>query len=88
LASQTQSTRGENQQNRPGSQGFGSGAATGSGAAPNASTSNFAGNTEAPNNILGGQQPETSEHDGGGYGSLYGAQIQTGHNGAGGAEGY
>jgi nuclear transcription Y subunit beta len=86
---QTQSTRGENQQNRPGSQGFGSAAPSGSGAAPNASsTANFSGNTETSNNIMGGQQAESSEHDQGGYGSLYGAQIQTGHNGASGAEGY
>lgn len=86
---QTQSSRGENQQNRPSSQGFGSGAASGSGAAPNASSAaNFSGNTETSNNIMGGQQTESSEHDGGGYGSIYGAQIPTGHNSAGGAEGY
>ena len=69
---QTQSTRGEN---RPGSQGFGSGPA---GGPPNAAaTSNFA---EGSNNILGGPQAEAGEHETA-YGSLYGGQVPS-HNGA------
>jgi nuclear transcription Y subunit beta len=85
---QTQANRGENQQNRPGSQGFGSAAVPVAGAGPNASSAaNFPGMTETSNNVLGVQHPESSEQDTG-YGSLYGAQIQTGHNGAGVPGGY
>jgi histone H3/H4 len=82
---ETQSTRGEN---RPGSQGFGSGAAGGSGGATNAASSTaFQGGAEGTNNILGGQQGEGAEHDAS-YGSLYGGQVSSGHNGATGGEGY
>jgi len=84
---ETQATRGENQQNRPGSQGFGS--AGGSGAAPNAtSSSTFAPGSEGANSLLGGTQGEGGEHDSSGFGNLYGAQVQTGQNGTAGAESY
>jgi histone H3/H4 len=85
---ETQSTRGENQQ-RPGSQGFGSAAAGGSGGTTNATSSTaFQSGTEGTNSILGGQQAEGAEHDSGAYGSLYGAQVSSGHNGATGGDGY
>lgn len=80
----TQSTRGEQQ--RPGSQGFGSTAAGGSGTA-NASSSAFQGGPEGTNNILG-PQGEGGDHDAGSYGNLYGNQVSSGHNGATGGEGY
>jgi len=83
---QTQSTRGEN---RPSSQGFGSAAAGGSGGAANATSSTtFAGGAEGTNNILGGQQGDGPDHDGGSYGGLYGGQVSSGHNGATGGESY
>ncbi|KAE8442292.1 hypothetical protein EG329_003492 [Mollisiaceae sp. DMI_Dod_QoI] len=82
---ETQSTRAEN---RPGSQGFGSAAAGGSGGAANATSSTtFAGGAEGANNILGGQQGDGPDHDGGSYGGLYG-QVSSGHNGATGGESY
>jgi len=80
---QTQSTRGEN---RPGSQGFGSAAAGGSGAANATSSTTFSGGAEGANNILG-QQGEGAEHESS-YGGLYGGQVPSGHNGATGGEGY
>ncbi|TGO62963.1 hypothetical protein BCON_0016g00560 [Botryotinia convoluta] len=72
-----QSTRGDNQ-NRPGSSGFGpaSGATT-----ANAASTTFPVGAEGANNVLAGQQVE-AEHDGGAY--VYGG----GHNGATGGEGY
>ncbi|KAM0137710.1 hypothetical protein ACHAPC_000446 [Botrytis cinerea] len=72
-----QSTRGDNQ-NRPGSSGFGpaSGATT-----ANATSATFPVGAEGANNVLAGQQVE-AEHDGGAY--VYGG----GHNGATGGEGY
>jgi len=83
---QTQSTRGEN---RPGSQGFGSAAAGGSGGAANATSSTaFSGGAEGANNILGGQPGEGGDHDGASYGNIYGGQVSSGHNGATGGEGY
>jgi len=82
---QTQSTRGEN---RPPSQGFGSAAAGGSGAANATSSTTFPGGAEGANNILGGQPGEGPDHDGGSYGNLYGGQVSSGHNGATGGEGY
>lgn len=74
---QQQSTRGDNQ-NRPGSSGFGpaSGATT-----ANATSATFPVGAEGANNVLAGQQVE-AEHDGGAY--VYGG----GHNGATGGEGY
>jgi len=83
---ETQSTRGEN---RPGSQGFGSAAAGGSGGAANATSSTaFSGGVEGANNILGGQPGEGADHDGASYGNIYGGQVPSGHNGATGGEGY
>ncbi|TAQ89821.1 hypothetical protein B7494_g1875 [Chlorociboria aeruginascens] len=82
---EAQSTRGDNQ-NRPGSQGFGSTTAVGSGANATSSTA-FQQGGEAANNILGGQQTEGTEHDRSSYGNMY--PGQSGHNGAtGGGEGY
>lgn len=82
---ETQSTRGEN---RPGSQGFGSAAAGGSGAANATSSTTFSGGPEGANNILGGQQGDGPDHDGGSYGGLYGGQVSSGHNGATGGDSY
>ncbi|RDW78110.1 hypothetical protein BP5796_05962 [Coleophoma crateriformis] len=75
---ETQSARGENQQNRPNSQGFGS---TAAGANPSAASTGatFQGGAEGSNSILGGQQAEGGEHDPNAYGGLY---AQGGHNGA------
>ncbi|RDW85047.1 hypothetical protein BP6252_02637 [Coleophoma cylindrospora] len=75
---ETQSARGENQQNRPNSQGFGS---TAAGANPSAAATGatFQGGAEGSNSILGGQQAEGGEHDPNAYGGLY---AQGGHNGA------
>jgi len=81
---ETQSARGEN---RPGSQGFGSAPAGGSGGAPNATSSTTFQGAEGANNILGVQQSEGGEHDSGTYG-LYGAQVSSGHNGATGGDTY
>jgi len=87
---ETQATRSENQQ-RPGSQGFGTGAAAGS-SSSNANTGNpntGAAFVEPPNNnnpILGGQSTEVTDHDPAGYGTLYGGV--SGHNGSGTGEGY
>jgi len=79
---ETQSARGDNQPNRPGSQGFGSTANVPTGSAPNPSSSAFPGGADVSNSILGGQ-PEASEHDPAAYGNLYGSSVQTGHNGSG-----
>jgi len=76
---ETQSTRGEN---RPGSQGFGSAPGT-----TNATSSTtFQGGQDGANSILGGQQSEGTDHDGGAYGSLYG--TSSGHNGTAGGDTY
>jgi len=85
---ETQATRGENQQNRPGSQGFPSGSTGGAGNGPNASSASFAPGTEGSNSLLGGNQAEGGDHDSSGFGNLYGAQVQTGQNGTVGADGY
>ncbi|RQM06977.1 hypothetical protein DH86_00000136 [Scytalidium sp. 3C] len=81
---ETQSARGENQ-NRPGSQGYGS-TAPGSGQANTSSSGTFQAGAEGANNILAGQQAEGGEHDAASYGGLYGGQVATGHNGATGTE--
>jgi histone H3/H4 len=80
---ETQSTRGEN---RPGSQGFGSAAAGGSGAANATSSTTFSGEPGA-NNILG-QQGDGPDDHGGSYGGIYGGQVSGGHNGATGGDSY
>lgn len=85
---ETQSARGENQQNRPSSQGFGSAAAVGPSSTVNPAAGNTFNNPEGSNNVLGGQQPEAGEHDPSGFGSLYGTGMQGGHNGAVGGDGY
>lgn len=82
---QTQATRSENKQARPGSQGFGSTAAAGS----SSSTTNpntGAAFAEPSNNstILSGQSTEVTDQDPAAYGALYGSV--SGHNGSG--EGY
>ncbi|ELR05046.1 hypothetical protein VC83_05071 [Pseudogymnoascus destructans] len=84
---ETQSARGESQQNRPNSQGFGSAAAVGSSAGVNAAGGTF-NSTEGSNNILGGQQAESGEHDPSGFGGLYSTGMQGGHNGSVGGDGY
>ncbi|KFY80844.1 hypothetical protein V501_04481 [Pseudogymnoascus sp. VKM F-4519 (FW-2642)] len=84
---ETQSARGESQQNRPSSQGFGSAAAVGSSAGVNAAGGTF-NSTEGSNNILGGQQAESGEHDPSGFGGLYSTGMQGGHNGSVGGDGY
>jgi len=81
---ETQSTRGEN---RPTSQG-GFGSAAAGGAANATSSTTFSGGAEGANNILGGQQGDGPDHDGGSYGGLYGGQVSSGHNGATGGESY
>ncbi|KAL3418999.1 ccaat-binding factor complex subunit [Phlyctema vagabunda] len=81
---ETQSARGENQPNRPSSQGFGSSSA-GAGAPNATSSSAFQAGPEGSNNILGTQQAEGGEHDSNAYGNLY---AQGGHNGTVGGDGY
>jgi hypothetical protein len=85
---QTQSARGDNQQNRPSSQGFGSTAAVGSSSTVNQAAGGTFNNSEGSNNILGGQQAESGEHDPSGFGGLYGTGMPGGHNGAVGGDGY
>ncbi|KFY59335.1 hypothetical protein V496_05704 [Pseudogymnoascus sp. VKM F-4515 (FW-2607)] len=84
---ETQSARGDSQQNRPSSQGFGSTAAVGSSSGVNAAGGTF-NSTEGSNNILGGQQAESGEHDPSGFGGLYSTGMQGGHNGSVGGDGY
>ncbi|KFY84500.1 hypothetical protein VE03_03750 [Pseudogymnoascus sp. 23342-1-I1] len=84
---ETQSARGDSQQNRPSSQGFGSAAAVGSSSGVNAAGGTF-NSTEGSNNILGGQQAESGEHDPSGFGGLYSTGMQGGHNGSVGGDGY
>ena len=72
---ETQSTRGEN---RPGSQGFGSTAASGSGGSGNA-TSGFPG-SEGANKLLGSAERHDDSEHASGYPILYGNQS-TAHNG-------
>lgn len=54
--------------------------------APNATSTTFQGGPEGTNNILGGGQGETGEHEAA-YGGIYTGQV-TGHNGATGGDGY
>jgi len=79
---ETQASRSENQQARPGSQGFGSTAAAGS-SSSTANPNSGAAFAEPSNNtnILGGQSTEVTDQA---YGTLYGGA--SGHNGSG--EGY